>query len=445
MICILVAGAFLLVAWSGRAQEPRQEWVSGVPKLTETEASDLVELYKHLHQNPELSFEEAKTSARMAEELRACGFEVTTGVGGHGVVGLLRNGSGPTVLVRTDLDALPIEEATGLPYSSKVRAKSAAGQDAGVMHACGHDVHMAVWTGTARLLTRLKVHWQGNLVMIAQPAEERAGGAKAMLKDGLFERWPPPDFALALHVDSQLETGKVGWTSGYALANVDTVDIVIRGVGGHGAYPHLAKDPIVLASQTVLALQTIVSREIRPLDSAVVTVGSIHGGTKHNIIPEDVRLQLTVRCYSDTVRDQILRAIRRIAEGQARAAGIPEDRLPLVTVNDEERTPAMFNDPDLCVRVVENLRLTFGPEAVVERPPEMGAEDFAYLGRARKETKAFMFRLGTVPPDLVAAAKAPGGKPLPSVHSAFYAPDPLPSITTGVRAMTAAVLASFRR
>lgn len=433
------AAAFLVLAALAPAQD--QE----IAALAARELPSLRALYEHLHRNPELSFEEEKTSARMAKELREAGFEVTEKVGGFGVVGVLRNGEGPVVLVRTDLDALPLEEKTGLPYASAVRAKNAQGLECGVMHACGHDVHMTVWTGAARLLGALKDRWRGTLILIGQPAEERVGGAKAMLADGLFTRWPAPDAALALHVDSQLETGKVGWTSGPALANVDSVDISVRGVGGHGAYPHGAKDPVVLAARIVLALQTIVSREVRPLDPAVVTVGSIHGGTKHNIIPDEVKLQLTVRCYQDAVRRQILDAIRRICDGEGRAAGLPEDRLPVVTVDEHEHTPAMINDPGLCERVRKLLEGALGAEAVVARDPEMGAEDFAYFGRARPETKAFMFRLGTVPPAKVAAALAPGGAPLPSVHSPFYAPDPDPSILTGMRAMTAAALGLLRR
>ncbi len=419
------------------AATPAQD---AVRAAVDGELPSLIELYQQLHANPELSLEEVKTSARMAAEIKARGFEVTTEVGGHGVVGLMRNGAGPTVLVRTDLDALPIEEATGLAYASKVRGKNAAGQECGIMHACGHDMHMAVWVGVARVLDKLKDHWQGTVVMVGQPAEERTAGALAMLKDGLFERWPAPDYALALHVDPNLEAGKVGWTAGPALANVDAVDVVIRGVGGHGAYPHNAKDPVVLACQMVLAFQTIVSREIRPLDPAVVTVGSIHGGTKHNIIPDEVKLQLTVRCYSDAVREKILAAIKRIAEGEARAAGMPEDRLPIVTVDEMEHTPAMINDPELTKRVAAALRQGLGQDVVIERPAEMGAEDFAHFGRFRAGTKACMFRLGSVSADKMAASKQSGAMPLSSVHSARYAPDPAPTITTGVRGMAAAVM-----
>ncbi len=435
----IVVVAFAICA-SLSAQDSATPPRAGIGGVIERELPSLLELYKHLHANPELSNEEAKTSIRMAEEMKARHFEVTSGVGGHGVVAVMKNGEGPTVLVRTDMDALPIEEATGLDYASKVRGHNAAGQECGVMHACGHDMHMSVWVGTARVLEALKDQWRGTVVMIAQPAEERSAGARAMLKDGLFERWPTPDYALALHVDAQLEAGKVGWTAGPALASVDAVDVLIRGVGGHGAYPHNTKDPVVLACQTVLAFQTIVSREMRPLDPAVVTVGSIHGGTKHNIIPDEVKLQVTVRCYAESVREKILAAIRRIAEGEARAAGMPEDRLPVVTADESEHTPAMINEPGLTAKVAASLERELGAAAVVERAPEMGAEDFARYGLVRKETKACMFRLGTVPPEKVAASKLPGAAPLPSVHSSRYAPDPAPSLTTGVRAMSAAVM-----
>ena len=275
----------------------------------------LFELYKNLHSHPELSFQEEKTSARVAEELRHAGYEVATGVGKYGVVAVLRNGPGPTVLVRTDMDALPVKEQTGLAYASSVTAKAPEGEDVPVMHACGHDINMTCVLGAARALAQLKDRWQGTLIVIGQPAEERGGGARAMLADGLFQRFPRPDFCVALHDDSELAAGSIGYTPGYALANVDSVDITIHGVGGHGAYPHKTKDPVVLAAQIVLALQTIVSRAVQPGEAAVVTVGSIHGGTKHNIIPDEVKLQLTVRSYTDEVRVQTLDAIKRIAGG----------------------------------------------------------------------------------------------------------------------------------
>ena len=391
-------------------------------------AADLPALYHWLHQHPELSTREVETSARIAAELCAAGFEVATGVGGTGVVGVLRNGNGPTVLVRTDMDALPITERTGLAYASVHE---------GVMHACGHDMHMTVFAGAARMLAAMRGSWHGTLVMIGQPAEETGSGARAMLGDGLFTRFPRPDYNLALHVDPFLEAGRIGYRAGYVFASSDFIDITIRGTGGHGAYPHLTRDPIVIAAQTIVALQTIVSREIRPLDAAVVTAGSIHGGSKHNIIPDEVTMQLTARSYEPHVRDRILESIRRIAHGIALAAGVPEDRMPVVTVA-EGYTPSTFNAPELVERIVPAWRKEFGEENVVPRDPEMGFEDFSEYGMVEPRIPGFLFRLGAVEPDRVAQARA-AGKPLPGLHSSEFRPIPQPTIDTGVRAMSAAV------
>lgn len=411
--------------------------------LVRAEYPSLESLYHHLHQHPELSFREAATAARIAAELRQTGAEVTTGVGGHGLVGVLRNGPGKTVLVRTDLDALPVTEQTGLPYASRVRTTNDAGADVGVMHACGHDIHMTSLVGTARLLSRLKSQWAGTIVFIGQPAEERGAGARAMLKDGLFTRFPKPDWCLALHVNAEMPAGSVAAVEGYALANVDSVDIRIRGAGGHGAWPHKTRDPIVLAAQTVLALQTIVSRETDPLDSAVVTVGSIHGGTKHNIIPDEVRLQLTVRSFSDETRSRTLDSIRRIARGQAISAGVPEDRLPIVDLEDEF-TPATYNDPTLARRLNGLFRTLVGPGQVPVRKPGMGGEDFSEYGRTADKIPICMFWLGAVDPARVAESERTG-KPLPSLHSSQFQPVPEPTLSTGIRSMTAAVLDLLRR
>lgn len=399
---------------------------------------DLEKLYLHLHQNPELSFHEEQTAARLARELQQCGFEVTTNIGGHGIVGVLKNGKGPTVMVRTDLDALPIVENTGLAYASKVRTHDATGNEVGVMHACGHDVHMTVFAGTARVLGQMKEHWQGTLVFIGQPAEERGGGARAMLADGLYSRFPRPDYALALHTNAALAAGKVAHCAGYALANVNSVDLTIRGVGGHGAYPHTTKDPVVIAAQVVLALQTIVSRETKPIEPAVVTVGSIHGGTKHNIISDEVKMELTLRSYSEEVREHTIAAIRRIAKGIAQAAGVPEDRMPIVTVSDEF-TPSTYNDPQLVQRIVPVFEQMLGKENVVATEPVMGGEDFGEYGRTNPKVPIFIFWLGTVAPEKIIASQN-GGAALPSLHSNKFAPLPEPSIQTGVQAMSAAVL-----
>ncbi|MBM3878004.1 MAG: amidohydrolase [Verrucomicrobia bacterium] len=404
----------------------------------EAELPTLLELYKHLHANPELSIMEEKTAARISAELRKAGFTVTEKIGGHGVVGVLRNGPGKTVLVRTDLDALPVTETTGLPYASKVRTKDWDGNEVGTMHACGHDVHMTSFIGTARTLAAIKDRWAGTLVFIGQPAEEKVGGAKLMLADGLFTRFPRPDYCLALHVASDLPAGTVGFTEGFMLANSDSMDILVRGVGGHGAWPHTTKDPIVLAAQIILALQTVVSRETPAIEPAVVTVGSIHGGTKHNIIPEEVRLQLTLRSYSDTVRDNTIASIKRITRGLGLAAGLPEDKLPVVTVQ-EEGAKATYNDPALTQRVVRAFNAWIGEGSVLKRQPVMGAEDFGLYGRTEHKVPICMFWLGTISSEVVNASLRTG-RSLPSLHSSLYAPQPEPSIRTGVTAMSAAVL-----
>jgi hippurate hydrolase len=374
----------------------------------------------------------------VAEELRKAGYEVTSGVGKNGVAGVLRNGPGPTVLVRADMDALPVKEQTGLPYASTVVTKDAKGNEVPVMHACGHDMHMTCLVGTARLLAQLRDLWHGTLVLIGQPAEEAGGGAQAMLADGLFTRFPRPEFCVAIHDSAELAVGTVGYTPGFSGANVDSVDLVVHGVGGHGAYPHKTKDPVVLAAQIVLALQTIVSREVRPGEPAVVTVGTIHGGTKRNVIPDAVVLQLTVRSYSDEVRRETLDAIKRIARGQAIAAGIPEDRLPEVTVTDDF-TPALYNDPALTERLTGVLKGWFGETNLIRKPPSMGGEDFSEYGRVPPKIPICMFDVGGVSPDALKESQRTG-KPLPSLHSALWAPVPEPSIKAGVTTLTACVL-----
>jgi amidohydrolase len=408
--------------------------------LTDAQLDSLVELYKDLHAHPELSFYEERTAAKLADELRGLDFEVTTRVGGHGFVAVMKNGEGPAIMLRTDLDGLPVSEQTGLPYASDVRVKDDYGADVNVMHACGHDIHMASFIGTARSLVELRGEWSGTLVMIGQPAEERGAGARRMLEDGLFERFPKPDAVLALHTSPVLETGHVGYAPGYALANVDTVDIIIRGVGGHGAWPHTAKDPIVLAAQTIMALQTIVSRETSPLDSAVVTIGAIHGGAKHNIISDEVKLMLTVRSYEDQTRKNILGSIRRIALHTARAAGVPADREPIVKIQEDEFTPAVHNSPELTGRLLPVWRELLGEEKVVEMPPVMGGEDFSRYGRTEDRIPILIYWLGTIDPVRMAASREAGGPALPSLHSPFYYPEPRESIRTGVRTMTAAAL-----
>ena len=401
----------------------------------------LEKLYHHLHRNPELSFHEEKTAKRLSKELNAVGFKVTEGVGGHGIVGVIENGKGPTVLIRADMDGLPIEEKTGLPYASRTQVTDDLGNTVNTMHACGHDVHMTVFAGVARRLAAARSEWSGTLVMIGQPAEERGAGARAMISDGLFERFPRPDYALGLHVKAAFPAGQVGYIAGYAMANVDSVDIRIHGIGGHGAYPHTTKDPVVLAAAIINSLQTLVSREISPLESAVVTVGSIHGGTKHNIIPDYVDLQLTVRSYSDSTREKLLSGIKRIARTQALVTGLPRDKLPVVSIRDEY-TPALYNNPQLTQRLVPVLTQQLGAERLVEVSPVMGGEDFSQYGRVEPKIPSFFFWLGAIDPKIVKAAQK-SGENLPSLHSAHLAPLPRPTIVTGVEAMTAAALDLF--
>lgn len=421
------AAAFaLLLAVPLAAQAPADS-----DRWMDERIGSLTELYQHLHRNPELSFREVKTAARIADELAAAGLTVTRNVGGLGVVGVLENGDGPTVLLRADLDGLPVGEQTGLPYQSSIRTESDDGRVAGIMHACGHDVHMTHLVAVAQWLADHRDAWRGTVVCIGQPAEERSGGAKQMLDDGLFTRFPKPDFALALHVSGNLEAGTVGYRAGPSMANVESVDITIRGRGGHGAAPHTAIDPVVIAARLILDLQTIPSRELNPIDPAVITVGSIHGGSKHNIIDGECRLQLTIRSYSQQVHETIRAGIRRKAEAAAASAGAGAP-----TIEFTEFTPALVNDTALADRCADAFRTALGAERVVEVPAEMIAEDFGRFGEAG--VPILMYRLGTVSAERLAAAAA-AGLPPPGLHSAQYYPDFEPSIRTAVVATTAAL------
>jgi hippurate hydrolase len=435
LAAVLPAGAGPGAKKASSLKEPLRSRVRDIKDGITKEYTSLLKLYKFIHQHPELSYREKATSARLARELKAAGFTVTEKVGGYGVVGVLKNGKGPTVLVRTDMDALPVTETTGLPYASRVNVRGSDGNATGVMHACGHDMHMTCWVGTARVLAALKKRWHGTLVFIGQPAEEVGGGARKMLKDGLFTRFPKPDYCLALHCDAREEHGHISYTEGLALANVDSVDILVRGKGGHGAAPHMTVDPIVLAARIVLDLQTIVSREVNPTDPAVVTVGSIHGGTKHNIIPSEVKLQLTVRTTKAKVRTQVLRAIERIAKAAAKGARAPE---PVVKVDLSEFTPALVNHTGLTRKTMAVFRKVLGEDKIHPRPAVMGGEDFSRYGR--EGVPILLYFLGTRPPEVVAASRRPGGKPLPSLHSDKFYPEPEPSIKTGVLTMSLAVL-----
>lgn len=396
-------------------------------------------LYRHLHANPEVSGEETETAARMAAELRGLGFSVTENVGGTGLVGILENGEGKTVMLRADLDGLPVTEETGLPYASEKTITLPTGGTSGVMHACGHDIHMTSWVGAARYLAANRDRWSGTLMMIGQPAEETGKGAKAMLEDGLYERFPVPDHAVALHDSASLPAGQIAILEGYALANVDSVDILVKGEGGHGAYPHTTVDPIVIAARIVDAVQTLVAREVDPQQAAVVTVGSFHAGSKHNIIPNEARLQLTVRSYTDEVRDQLLQGIKRIAEAQAMSAGLSQDMLPDVSWGDEY-TPALFNTEAQTSRLREVFTTRFGADRVIEGRPVMGGEDFSRYHRANRDVEATLFWVGAVPQEKWEAAEGDPAR-LPSLHSSKFAPDPEPTIATGTEAMIAAALA----
>jgi hippurate hydrolase len=419
--------------------------------MIDREIAQLVSTYKMLHAAPELSHYEEKTSVFLASQLRSFGYTVTEHVGkydrpqftGYGVVAVMKNGDGPTVLVRADIDALPVEEKNNVPYASKIKAKNDLGQEVSVMHACGHDVHITNLIGTAKILAALKAQWRGTLVLIGQPAEETVDGARAMLADGLYMRFPKPDFAVGLHDSADYEAGKISYVPGYAMASSTSVDLTIRGLGGHGSKPEATKDPIVVASQTILALQTIISRENSPLDPAVVTIGSIHGGAKRNIIPDEVLLQLTIRTYKEEVRQRILTSIERIAKGIAAAAGIPDDRAPIMKVIESENAPSLYNDPQLTERLANAIGKAIGSENVIKSSPLMASEDFGVLNLDR-QIPSFYFWLGAMAPEKIAASKQ-SGKPLPSLHSSLFEPLPEPTLRTGVKAMTTAVLELMKK
>jgi amidohydrolase len=418
-------------------------------QIADAELPSLLTIYKDIHTHPELSTKEERTSALLAKELKAIGCDVTENVGKYdkpgqkcyGVVGVMKNGDGPVVLVRTDLDALPVQEETGLPYASTVTTTGEDGKEVHVMHACGHDAHISMIIGVARALAKLKDQWHGTIVFVGQPAEEIGTGARAMLKDGLYTRWPKPNYALGFHDNAQMEIGHIGVTEGYTYANVDSVDVTVHGIGGHGAYPHKTKDPIVLAAEMINQWQTIASRENNPIDPIVVTVGSIHGGTKHNIIPDEVKMQLTVRSYKADVREKALAAIERIAKGCAVAAGLPADKMPTVTVLRDQFTPATYNNPELTKRLVAVWKKTLGGQNVEASDPTMGGEDFSeYSLLPEHSIPAVDFHVGAVDPAKIAESEKPGAAALPSLHSSKFAPVPEPTIRTGIVAMSVAVL-----
>ncbi|HSS22681.1 MAG TPA: amidohydrolase [Pyrinomonadaceae bacterium] len=437
-ICLI---AILLFATTSFVQAQQS-----IDSLIDRDLASLVTTYKALHASPELSHYEEKTATFFANQLRGLGYTVTERIGkyensawkGYGVVAVLKNGPGPTVLLRTELDALPVEENTGLPYASKVKMKNDAGQEVSVMHACGHDIHITNMLGTAKVLVELKDQWHGTLVLLGQPAEEVIDGARSQLRDGLYERFPRPDYVIALHDSADLEAGKVGYTPGFAMASSTSVDIKVRGLGGHGARPETTKDPVVVSAQIILALQTIVSREDSPLDPVVVTVGSIHGGTKHNIIPNEVNLQLTVRAYREEVRKRVLASIERICKGIALAAGIPEELAPIVKTSDSQGSAPLFNDPALTERLAGIFTKALGADNVVKLPSVMMSEDVGFLS-ADQTIPLVQFTLGAVDPAKVKQSKDTG-TPLPSLHSALFQPLPDVTLRTGIKAMSSVVL-----
>ncbi len=405
---------------------------------------ELEKLYLQLHQSPELSYQEKQTGQVIAKELKSLGFDVTDNFGGYGVVGIFKNGNGPTIMLRTDTDGLPITEQTGKSYASTVTTLDKNNNKVGVMHGCAHDIHMTSFIGTAQQLVAKKEKWQGTLMMVAQPAEEVGGGAKAMLKEGLFEKFAKPDHVLGLHVSASIPAGSVAISPGYALANVDSVDISVKGKSGHGAYPHTTIDPVILASRLVMALQTINSREISPLKPSVITVGSIHGGSKHNIISDEVKLQLTLRSYDTKVRDQQIAAIKRISKGIAISAGLEESLHPTVYVHEEEKIPSTYNNPNLANKMIKSMTNELGSDLVLAADPVMAGEDFGLYGLTKDKLPITIFWLGGVPKsEYLNSLK--NGTTLPSLHSSKFAPDYPITIETGVRAMTASALDLFNK
>lgn len=407
------------------------------------EIDNLTSFYKDLHQTPEISLQEKNTSAKLSKELKSLGYKVTENFGGYGVVGVLKNGSGPKILFRTDMDALPVKEKTDLDYSSKATSPNPYdnGNETFNMHACGHDMHMTVWTGVARTMMKMKDQWSGTLMFIGQPAEEVGQGSGLMLDAGLYEKFFVPDYALGLHSSPTIPAGKIGMGKGYSMAAVESVDINVYGYGAHGASPHMSVDPVVLASMIVMDLQTIVSRSLKPIDDAVITVGSMHGGTKHNIIPDEVKLQLTIRTYTQEVRDLVHKRIKEICNGVAMAAGMSEELYPKVTILDQF-TPANYNHPALVDKLVDSSIKAIGAANVEDAEPQMVGEDFSKYGGTKHKVPSVLFWLGTVPESRMKAAMEEDYR-LPALHSPFYYPDPKPSIETGVKVVTTQLIDLF--
>jgi amidohydrolase len=429
-----ISGIFMLLTWHFLAAQNRDM----IRTEAQKQSVHAVELCRKLHQHPELSFREVETAATMAGELEKMGFQVTRNFSGNSVTGLYRNGEGPVVLLRTDMDALPVEEMTGLQFASTRKVLNDTGSEVPVMHACGHDIHMSVWVGTLWSLINMKKEWRGTLLVIAQQSEEVSGGAGKAIEDGLFTKYPVPSCALAFHINPELPSGTVGVSGGPVFAGVKTVEITVRGKGGHGAYPEKCIDPVVIASRLVLDLQTIVSREISPLEPSVVTVGSIHGGTRPNIIPDEVKLELSIRYYADPVLEKILASVRRIANASAQAAGVPEDKLPVVKVLPEV-TPPVINDPDLAGKLKKFTEITLGNDKVIQVKPAMVAEDFGKYGLTPEKIPLCLMWLGSTRPALLKSLREKGEEPAP-LHSPLLLPDYPETIETGIASMTGNVI-----
>ena len=420
------------VSWVNPIADPIKE---SLAIIIEEDIDFLLSFYEQLHQNPEISLEEEKTSANLAKELLANGFEVTENFGGYGIVGILKNGEGPLILYRTDMDALPMYEKTELPYASEVEIDY-NGLKTGTMHSCGHDMHMTTWIGTAMAMAKMKDQWSGTLMMIGQPAEEIGMGAKMMLEAGLYDKFGVPDFGIGLHCSPTIKAGQIGLREGYTMATTESVDIYVKGVGAHGASPHMSIDPVVLASMMVMDLQTIVSRNLKPTESAVITVGAIHGGTKHNIIPDEVRLQLTIRTFKEDVRKMVHERIAEVARGVAIAAGLPEDMMPDVVISDGS-TPANYNDPELVEQVIRSAASAIGSENVIDAEPEMVGEDFSRYGNTDEDVPTVLYWLGTVTEEQISEGDLPG------LHSPYYHPSAAKTIQTGVAATSQTLVDLF--
>ncbi len=426
---LLIIGIFLIASAFFTPEPPV------IKSLVAEDMPFLLEFYKHRHQHPEISLEEKETSKELAAELRKVGYEVTENFGGYGIVGMLKNGEGPLLLYRTDMDALPMYEKSGLDYASQKEIEY-NGQTTGAMHSCGHDMHMTTWLGTARAMAKMKDQWKGTLMMIGQPAEEIGEGSKLMLEAGLYEKFGVPDYGVGLHCSPSIPAGQVGFGKGFTMANTESIDIKVYGVGAHGATPHMSIDPVVIGSMIVMDLQTIVSRNLKPTESAVITVGAIKGGIKHNIIPDEVTLKLTVRTYTPEVRAMVHKRIKEICRGIAIAAGLPEDKMPVVTIPDTY-TPANYNNPELVDQMKSSAAKVIGKDNVVYAEPQMVGEDFSRYGQTEHKVPTVLFWLGTVPEARVKSGDMPG------LHSPFYYPDPEKTIETGVGVVSQSLLDMF--